>query len=90
MEKIFQGVSEANDSLIDSAIGVFTQSLTGEANGSNNIIERLPCYFIPLDNISGPQNFFQCLLWFSPLFKISFSLDKVLFLEEILKTCKPY
>lgn len=70
MEKIFQGVSEANDSLIDSAIGVFTQSLTGEANGSNNIIERLPCYFIPLDkaarqtfSISFPvfpslQNFF--------------------------------
>lgn len=59
MEKIFQGVSEANDRLIDSAIGVFTQSLTGEANGSNNIIERLPCYFIPLDNISGPPDFFN-------------------------------
>lgn len=59
MEKIFQGVSEANDKLIDSTIGVFTQSLTGEANGSNNIIERLPCCFIPLDKISVPPDFFN-------------------------------
>lgn len=79
MEKIFQGVSEANDRLIDSAIGVFTQSLTGEANGSNNIIKRLPCYFIPLDNISGPSDFFNIFPGFTRSSKFHSLLIKFYF-----------